>query len=70
MMSTLTNGKSYRSLEENLDGDLEFIYINRILDTLLTIPPEYQKSVIRIVASWIEAGVTCVSTKEKFGGGG
>ena len=63
-MRTLTIQESCTP-REKLDSNLESMYINRILDTLLTIPPEYWKTVMRIVTRWVEAGITSGKVKGK-----
>lgn len=60
-MSPLTTQKD--STPQDLD--LELMYINRILDTLLTIPPEYWKGVMRTVTRWVEAGLTSSKVNKK-----
>jgi len=62
-MSTLTTQKDRMSQESSDLRHDESVYINRILDTLLTIPPQYWRVVMRTVTRWVEAGLT--SDKEE-----
>jgi len=63
-MGTLTTEKGSMP-QKRLGPSCESVFINRILDTLLTIPSEHWKAVMRTVTRWVEAGLTSNTVKKR-----